>query len=413
MKLLRSNYFAASVLFLCSGVTVPLEAGRPLPGPKPSYEPLHGTLAFEFGLTPDRIEGQGNLLTPLLRAPDDRSMFFLNGNWSGKGDGNENGSAGLGLRHRFTNPDIIVGVNVFYDYGDYAGHGSNQFGMGIELLSKWFDFRANGYFPQEAVQSFGRYSTTDLSSERSSSSNSQRSSRTTSQAVLIDGGEGFPFPNPDILQITTTTTTANSTTTNTRETKRRVQRTYERQEGFLTGFDLELGGLVPYLDCLAETRIYAGYAFFDDPFGHDINCFTARLESRPVPAVVLDVQYKGDTRLVDYDNHWFYGARVEIPFDLGNLLHGQSPFAGITQAFSPQGSCWSRRKPADTNANRMRNRMNEQIVRNWRPTISRTGIAKVAERTTEDREDQSKTTITVGRTTTVQQILINQPFFEE
>ena len=377
MNSLRSNYFAASVIFLCSGAASRLEAGRPLPEPNPAYGPLDGTLTLELGLTADRIEGRANLLAPLYRDPNGKSMFFLDGNWNGKGDGNENGSAGLGFRHRFDDPDIIIGFNAFYDYGDYSGRGYNQFGVGFELLSKWVDFRANGYFPSHSVKHFGRYSTAKLTPRKTTSS-------TTSDTVFIDGGEGNPDDLPPDTLITTTTT---RTTTSKHGTKRR---TFERQEGSMPGFDLELGGLVPYLDCWAETRIYAGYAFFDDPFGHDVSCFTARLESRPVPAVVFDVQYKGDARLVDFDNHWIFSARVEIPFDLGNLLHGQSPFAGITEAFTPQGPCWKDDAPSDGKqvgkkvivpADLMRNRMNEEIIRNWRPTVSRTGYEKVSERT--------------------------------
>ena len=165
----------------------------------------------------------------------------------------------------------------------------------------------------------------------------------------------------------------------------------------MPGFDLELGGLLPYLDCWAETRLYAGYAFFDDPFGNDISCFTARLESRPVPAVVFDVQYKGDTRLVDFDNHWFFGARVEIPFDLGNLLHGQSPFAGITEAFTAPCLCPGGGEQADKTVI-VRNRMNEEIIRNWRPTVSRTGYERILEQTTKVHDSQSTTKVELTET---------------
>ena len=377
------------MVFLCSGAVARLEAGRPLAEPAPTYGPLNGTLTLDLGFTADRIEGGANLLAPLYRDPNGKSMFFLDGNWSGKGDGNENGSAGMGFRHRFDDPDIIIGLNAFYDYGDYSGRGYKQFGVGFELLSKWVDFRANGYFPSHSVKHFDRYSTTNSSTKTATA--------TTSDTVFIDGGEGNPDDLPPDTLVTTTTT---RTTTSPHGKKRR---TFERQEGSMPGFDLELGGLVPYLDCWAETRIYAGYAYFDDPFGHNISCFTARLESRPVPAVVFDAQYKGDARLLDGDNHWYFGARVEIPFDLGNLLHGQSPFAGITEAFTPQGPCWRDDAPSDGKqvgkkvivpAEVMRNRMNEEIIRNWRPTVSRTDYQKVSERTTVHHDDQSTTEVT-------------------
>ena len=388
MNSLRSNYFAASVVFLCSGAAARLEASHPIAEPPPTYGPLDGTLTLELGITADRIEGRANLLVPLYRDPNGKSMFFLDGDWSGKRDGNENGSAGLGFRHRFDDPDIIVGFNAFYDHGNYSGRGYNQLGAGFELLSKWVDFRANGYFPAYSAQSFGRHTSTDFSSKTRTSA--------TTQTVIIDGGElGL-----DAFRTTTTTTT-----TSTQRTKRRVQRTCERQESPMPGFDLELGGLVPYLDRWAETRIYAGYAFFNDPFGNDISCLTARLETRPVPAVVFNAEYKGDSRLVDGDNHWFFSAKVEIPFDLGNLLQGQSPFAGITAAFTPKGMTASAtgsagpvgsgkdfKDPKDP-GEMMRNRMNEEILRNWRPIVSRTGCEKVSERTTVTHDDQSVTTV--------------------
>jgi hypothetical protein len=394
MRSLRSNSFAASAVFLCSGAIAPLKAGRPLPDgpppPKPVYGPLYGTITLELGFTADELNGRANLLVPLYRAPNGKNMFFLDGNWSGRSDSNENGSAGFGFRHRLDDPDIIIGFNAFYDYGDYSGRGYDQLGIGFELLSKWFDFRANGYFPDQSIQPFGRFSTTRTSSKSNTSSHTS----TTTQTVTIDGGEGG-----DIESQRTTTTT----TTNTRHSKKRVRKTFERYEGAMPGFDLEVGGLIPYLDCWAETRAYVGYAFFDDPFGHDISCFTARLESRPVPALIFNIEYKGDTRLVDGDNHWFFCARVEIPFDLGNLIHGQSPFAGITEAFTPQGACWGSAGPTGDGKDDkkvmappdvLRNRMNEEIIRNWRPTVSRSDYEKVSERTTTRQDAHSTTRVT-------------------
>ena len=411
IKPLRANYFAASVLFLCSGAATRLEAGYEIAESSPAYGPLSGTLFLEVGFTENVIGGRGNLLVPLYRDPNGKNMFFLDGNWSGNGDGNQNGSGGLGFRHRFDNPDIIVGANAFYDYGDYSGRGYNQLGAGIEVLSKWVDFRANGYFPSDSEPVVARRT----SNASSSSQTISTTSSTTSSTVVIDGGEGFPFPNPDLQQTTTTTTT----TTTTSRKKKQVRRTYERREAAMPGFDLELGGLIPYLDCWAETRIYAGYAWFDDPFGNDINAFTARLESRPVPAVVLNAEYKGDSRLVDGQNHWLFSARVEIPFDLGNLARGESPFAGIGEAFTPQGSCWASAQPTDgfqkdkkvivPTVALMRNRMNEGIIRNWRPTVTRSSFEKVAERTKVSRSEQSTTAVTQMQTN----VEINNPFEEQ
>lgn len=408
MKSSNSNRLAASIAFLAGGAVTPLEAGRPAP----EYEPLQGSLTLGLGFTADRIEGSANLLVPLYRDPNGNNMFFLDGNWDGKGDGNENVSAGVGFRHRFADPDIILGMNAFYDYGDYSGRGYHQFGVGLELLSKWVDFRANGYFPSNSAHTFDRWTTTDFSSKTATYSFSKSRSSTTVRTQNIDGGEGGNDEIINTIRKTTTTTT----TTNTHKTKKRVRRTYERQEDAMPGFDLELGGLVPYLDCWAEVRIYGGYSYFQDDFGDDISCFTARLEARPVPAVILGAQYKGDARLLDGVNHWHFGVRVEIPFDLGNLRLGQSPFAGITEAFTPQGECWKTAavseqmdKKVVVPVDAMRNRMNEGIIRNWRPTVSRSGFEEVSKRTDVQHADTSTTRTTTRSSVVTQRIILDQP----
>ena len=400
MKSLKSNRLAASIAFLAGGAAAPLQAAHPISEPPTEYGPLDGSITLTLGFTEKRIEGGANVLTPLYRAADGNTMFFLDGNWSGKGDGNENGSAGLGYRHRFTGPEVILGLNAFFDYGDYSGRGYRQAGVGLELLSKWVDFRANAYFVSNDTQPIA-CRTANFSSVKTRSTSATRSE-------TIDGAEGFFNGNNFVVESTTSKTTV----TNTRRTSKKVRRLYQEFEGAMPGFDAELGGLLPYLDRWAEVRVYAGYAFFNDPFGNDISCFTARLETRPVPAVIFDAQYKGDSRLLDFDNHWYFGTRVEIPFDLGNLLHGQSPFAGITEAFTPKGLGPSgsagpvgngkdSKDPKDP-GELARNRMNENIIRNWRPTVSRSRFELVAQEIETHHRDQSTTTTT----TTVEQRVI-------
>ena len=393
MKFLKSNRFVASFALLTGGTAAPLQAAHPIAVPPQVYGPLDGSITLTLGFTAERIEGGANLLTPLYRAADGNTMFFLDGNWSGKGDANENGSAGLGYRHRFTDPDIIFGLNAFYDYGDYSGRGYHQAGVGLELLSKWVDFRANAYFVSNDAQPIACRTATFSSSKKRVSS--------ASRTATIDGGEG-DFDNDNNL--IRPATFVKTTVTNTHRSNQRVRRVYQAFEGAMPGFDLELGGLVPYLDRWAEVRVYAGYSWFDDPFGNDVSCLTARLEARPVPAVILDAQYKGDSRLLDFDNLWYFGARVEIPFDLGNLLSGQSPFAGITQAFTPKwlGSSGSAgpvgngkdgKDPGDP-GEMARNRMNENIIRTWRPTVSRTGFRPVSQEIERHHSDRTTTTTT-------------------
>ncbi len=61
-------------------------------------------------------------------------------------DGKLAANAGLGGRYAFDK--AILGLNAYYDFRDTKQlGGQNQVGGGLELLSKWVDFRMNGYVP--------------------------------------------------------------------------------------------------------------------------------------------------------------------------------------------------------------------------------------------------------------------------
>ena len=368
LVLVGSTLLAVSAALFPQAGQAAREIGAPM-AQGSQWEPLRGELTLGLGGTKDRLTGDTDLTVPLWKGAEQNDLIFLDGHWTGNSGHEQAYNAGLGYRHRLPGSEVILGVNAFWDHGIFHGQSFDQFGTGLEVLTHWVDFRINGYFPEGGDEVFDHSQTT--------SSNTRTKigiSRSTSTVVVP------PFRTPPPFPGTYTTTT---TTTTTTKTKKTTTRFFENRETAMAGFDTEVGFLIPGLDRYMETRVFGGYAFFDGGYDHDISTGTARLESRVLPALVVDVDYKGDARLLDGRNHWYWGMRAEIPFDLGNLFEGHSPFAGITEAFTPKwmtagGAAGPRGYAKDDKKvvqppELQRNRMNENIVRAWRPQIDYSG----------------------------------------
>jgi len=58
-------------------------------------------------------------------------------------------ASNIGAGSRFISDDSkrIYGINVFFDHRGWKHLEANQFGAGFELLTRWVDFRFNGYWP--------------------------------------------------------------------------------------------------------------------------------------------------------------------------------------------------------------------------------------------------------------------------
>ncbi len=364
----RSLAVGSTAILALAAVFLPqlAQAASEISPPQSVWEPLRGELTLGIGGTEDRLTGSTDLTVPLWKGADQNDMLFLDGHWTGNSGHQQAYNVGLGYRHRVggSESDIIVGVNAFWDHGIFHGQSFDQFGTGLEVLSHWVDFRINGYFPEGGDEVFDHSRKTRRST---------KSRTATSQTVSVVEDLTFPFNR-------TTTTTTTTTATKTRKTRTRF---YENRETAMPGFDTELGFLIPGLDRYMETRVFGGYAYYQGGYEHDISAGTARLECRVLPALILDTEYKGDDRLLDGRNNWFWGIRGEIPFDLGNLCEGQSPFAGITQAFTPKWTTASGSagpvgyskddKKMVLPPEMLRNRMNENIIRAWRPQIDYSG----------------------------------------
>jgi hypothetical protein len=100
-------------------------------------------------------------------------------------------SAGIGIRHLFENPGIIVGANAYYDYVDSQfGNGINQFGFGAEILTKWVDARFNYYLPENdrhLVREFNVVSTDRSTGPEFANGNMLQRNLTTSTTVSTFG----------------------------------------------------------------------------------------------------------------------------------------------------------------------------------------------------------------------------------
>ncbi len=398
----RSLVLGSTALLALATAFLPLpaQAGRemkPVIAPETALDPLRGELTLGIGATEERLTGSTDLTAPLWKGADQNDMLFLDGHWTGNSGHDQTFSAGLAYRHRLPGSEVILGTNIFWDHGIFHGQSFDQLGAGLEVLTHWVDWRINGYFPQDDEQTFAHSSDTR---------------RRTSNATSTASSTSVVVSNPGQIALFRTTTTTTTTTTTNVQTRKTRTRFFENHERAMPGFDTELGFLIPGLDRYMETRVFGGYAYFQEGYARDISTGTARLECRVLPSLIADVQYKGDDRLLDGRNNWFWGLRGEIPFDLGNLVEGRSPFAGITAAFTPKwmtasGSAGPRGYSKDDKKTVVpveltRNRMNENIIRSWTPQIDYSDPIRV------DTKRTTRTTVTETQEKNVK-VVVQQP----
>ncbi len=277
-------------------------------------------------------------LTPLWRPGN--AVLFYNGRNSYDDNQQYVWSPGLALRYLVPDHDVIIGVNGYYDLIDsqYENQFAN-FGFGAEILTKWVDARFNYYLPTaEDVFLGNEYR--------------RRSSSTTTGAVQ----------NGNLIQTTTTTTT-------------RTQR-FRTYEAVLEGWNAEIGFLIPGLDRYLETRIFAGYYHYDNPFGADFEGWKARLEAHLLPGLIAEVQYYDDAYL--QGGHWIGGISAHVPCDLFNLLHGRNPFEGAGEAFRPR-------------QREFKERMSDMVIRSHRVKTVKSAPIEVS-----DETSQTTQTNTIG-----------------
>lgn len=287
---------------LLAPALAPLHAGQPAPDWKGKMAEPATEVWFPGGYFTLGYKGAEHLqsgyldfVTPVYKSGD--FSFFYSSRTTYDDNSQLLGSNGLGVRYMFPDQEIILGANAFYDsIKSQHDNDFNQLGLGLELLSRWFDARVNWYIPDNSVYEISR--STETANSRSL---------------------GQVFRAGDLLQ---------QRVTDTRESQ-----TFRQYEGALKGFNFEAGFLVPGLDKYCELRLFAGYYSYDGPYGQDYSGFKARAELRLLPGLIADVEYWDDAELVG--GNWVGGVRVEIPFAFLNVFRGRNIFEGTAAMFKP------------------------------------------------------------------------------
>jgi hypothetical protein len=286
-------------------------AGTPISGRNPPEKTARGALTFGYEGSEDLHTGYADVLQPLFASPG-RAALFYGGRFSIDDDQQEVQSHGLVFRYRVPDRDIIIGANVYYDSVESAyDRQYHQLGLGLEVLTKWVDFRANYYLPDQKKETI----------ERASVVTGEADLRTGVLGVIpprVATG-GFFIPGRPIF---------GQFLFNSFQ-----RRELSRFESPLEGLNTELGFLIPGIDRFAEVRILGGYYHYLNPFGSDFDGFTARLEARIRKGLTAEVQYWEDEALTG--GNWTGSIRVSVPFNLGNIFAGRNPFEGAGEAFGP------------------------------------------------------------------------------
>lgn len=240
--------------------------------------PYAGDISGGIVGTDDNWDSYIDLLIPV--SGNEKSFIFIAPRTSMTGksvfesDANEF-NIGIGFRkylENFLKDGAVIGFNAYYDTRNTRlGNNFQQAGAGIELLSKWFDFRVNGYIP------FGN-----------------------DEYFL-----GKLYDAPSNHHIATT----------------------YYYEAAMSGFDGEIGIRIPLPSWAGELRAFGGYYYFDADKAAVTHGFKGRVEYRPLNVLRFNyVMYENDNFS---GTDWQAGAEIKLPFDMRKFLQGKNPFAGL------------------------------------------------------------------------------------
>jgi hypothetical protein len=253
-------------------------------------------------------------------------------------------SLGLGFRYLFNNQPISAlrhpkkGQASFFEEGVAIGgsffvdslhtESDNDFwqlGVGAEIATRYVEFRGNYYIPQTGRKL----------AERKTFNETITKSQTTDRSVT---SAGSPYDDGNGYLVQDLTTSILSTTQTTTTTLKHILSRYE--EG-MKGWDLEMALLVPYVDQWADVKLIGGYFHLENqPFGPQtggtgpVKGWKAGVEVRPVPALAVTGMWYEDKRFLGVD--WIVGARMEIPFEFGDIGDGKNFWSRIGDAFRPR-----------------------------------------------------------------------------
>ena len=229
--------------------------------------------------------------------------FFLDTRTTYNTDDQALGSYGVATRYLVPDHEVILGVNAFYDriHGK-AGSDFDELGLGAEILTHWVDARFNYYLPEAEQYEVSSHSETHTDTTLGPVFQNVLSSR----VRLLQQQR---FTHSQSSKIVT-------------------------DEAALEGWNAEVGFLVPGLDKYLELRTYVGAYHYNNPFGRDFTGVKARVEARPLPGVIANVEYWDDAYLMG--GHWTGELAVSVPFSIFNLAAGRNPFEGWTDSFRPR-----------------------------------------------------------------------------
>ncbi|NLG36070.1 MAG: hypothetical protein GX548_12030 [Lentisphaerae bacterium] len=300
--------------------------------------------------------GMGDLLIPLFR--HDRGLVFVNPRASVNDHDEEEINVGLGVRHLFEGRvPFVLGANAYYD-GRWTRHGNrfDQLGLGVEFWSDWVDARANYYLPKDDTALVDVVETETVTETR-------RVKQDVDTAWGDPYGASHEIRQDQIVRLTLRETVVRETLT----------QVYENREAALEGWDAEIGLRLPLPGEAFQARVFAGYQYFDHPFGGTRKGAMGRLELRALEGrLLLDAQVYENRELNQTD--WRAGARVRLPFEISALAQGRNPFAG-----------------AKTAAAGLRARLEEMTIRDPKIQIQKSGYVEDASRRAKAVDSRSTT----------------------
>ncbi|MGB8169017.1 MAG: inverse autotransporter beta domain-containing protein [Chthoniobacteraceae bacterium] len=262
----------------------------------PEKEMPRGMVTLGVKASSDLTSGFLDSILPVWNPGD--LFLFLDTRTTFDSDDQLLGSYGLGTRYLVPDHDVIIGFNAFYDsIHSRAGNDFDELGLGAEILTKWVDARFNYYLPETKRYEISRHSDHEFGSQ-----------------------VGPVFRNriaPRIIALQ-----QEKSTRDRRSTARRYEYAVE-------GWNAEVGLLIPGLDRYMEVRLFAGAYGYGDAVG-----FKGRVEARPLPGVIANIEYWEDSKLTG--GHWTGELAVSVPFSLFNLASGRNPFEGFSDSFRPR-----------------------------------------------------------------------------
>jgi len=243
------------------------------------------------------VFGQADLFLPFYRY--DKGLLFFSPRVSASDNQQEEVNIGIGVRHLIdARCPFILGANLYYD-GRWSRYNNrfDQLGVGLELLSSRIDLRANYYLPEQDKYRIDSVRTETVTQRERVSQvyDNWFEPYAENSQILQDYGE----------RMTTRRTLITETS----------WQVFDRYEAALEGFDAEVGWRMPWLEDWADTRLFVGYQYFDNPFGDDFKGAKGRMEVRLFNDLLTfdaHLYEDEDLNLTDY----LVGARLRLPLGL-------------------------------------------------------------------------------------------------